>query len=81
MNETRNVSRTAADQFKAEMEMLNNPAVIGLSISIPLQAFALCQMGQKIVIFSPEHMMDLAKEMILVAAQWERGEIEGLKKP
>lgn len=79
MKSSRDVTGTPGDQFKAEMEMLDNPSVIGLAISVTLQAFALSQMGQKIIFRSPEHMMDVAKEMTILAEQWKRGEIEGLK--
>ena len=67
-----------SDQFLAEMEMENHPLSIVFGISLGV-AVVMGQRDSRIVFLSPDMMRDIGADLIEMAGEWERGEIEGME--
>lgn len=73
-----NVGDGAGDQFKAEM-LMQHPFTIAYGVCMGVAVLG--QRDAKILFMTPGMLRQVGGDLLQFADQWERGEIEGLKKP
>jgi hypothetical protein len=72
-----------SDQFRAEMEMQSSDASIGIGVNEEFQLLEMVQAssGERIALVHPKVMRHLAEALLVLASEWERGELKGLEVP